>query len=224
MMNTNPTNLAALENFLLNHPHIPYVTPASSNYASLREIFQNDRKDTPLAIVRPQSATDVSLLVNYAKSQGVKFTIRSGGHDLQGRSISEGTLTFDMRDIAFVNLASDGQSATIGGGVLLGELAQQLWKEGLATPMGTIPAVGYVGWATYGGYGPFSGRWGLGVDQLIGAKLVNANGEIVEADQSMLKGIRGAGGVFGIIVEVTIKVYPLKSVGLLFLSRFFFPC
>jgi hypothetical protein len=35
----------------------------------------------------------------------------------------------------------------------------------------------------------------------------------VDADREKLKGIRGAGGNFGVIVELTIKVYPLKNVG-----------
>lgn len=65
----------------------------------------------------------------------------------------------------------------------------------------------------FGGYGPFSSHWGLGVDQIVAATLVNAEGEIVEADESMLKCIRGAGAIFGIILSISIKVYPLKSVG-----------
>jgi FAD/FMN-containing dehydrogenase len=52
----------------------------------------------------------------------------------------------------------------------------------------------------------------LGVDQIVAAKLVNPNGEIVAADDDLLKGIRGAGGMFGVIVELTIKVFPLKEV------------
>lgn len=77
-----------------------------------------------------------------------------------------------------------------------------------------MASVGYVGWATLGGYGPFSSSHGLGADQIVGAKVVDAKGELVEADEELLKGIRGGGGIFGIIVELTIKVYPLKEVSL----------
>ena len=34
----------------------------------------------------------------------------------------------------------------------------------------------------------------------------------VDADEELLKGIRGGGGIFGVIVELTVKVYPLKEV------------
>ena len=72
--------------------------------------------------------------------------------------------------------------------------------------------MGYVGWATLGGYGPFSGMYGLGADQIEGARLVDARGELIDADEELLKGIRGGGGIFGVIVELTVKVYPLKEV------------
>jgi FAD/FMN-containing dehydrogenase len=120
-----------------------------------------------------------------------------------------------------VAVAADRQSATVGGGILFQDLATKLWHEGLATPVGTIPSVGYVGWAIYGGYGPLSGHWGLGVDQIIGATVVNADGDIVKADETLLKGIRGVGGVFGVIVDLTIKVYPLRSVSPLPFPLFF---
>ena len=59
----------------------------------------------------------------------------------------------------------------------------------------------------------------MGVDQIVGAKVVNANGEIQDADEELLVGIRGGGGSLGIIVELTIKVYPLSTVRLFLLSK-----
>jgi FAD/FMN-containing dehydrogenase len=112
-------------------------------------------------------------------------------------------------------VAEDRKSATVGGGILQGELVNALWDQGLATSTGTIPTVGYIGWASYGGYGPFSSHWGLGVDQIIGATLVNPYGEIIKADSALLEGIRGAGGLFGVILDLTIKVYPLTGVSIL---------
>ncbi|KAL4867031.1 hypothetical protein BDV12DRAFT_187018 [Aspergillus spectabilis] len=56
-----------------------------------------------------------------------------------------------------------------------------------------------------------SARYGLGVDQIVGAKVVNANGEVLVADEELLKAIRGAGGAFGVVVEVTMKIYKLDK-------------
>ena len=62
------------------------------------------------------------------------------------------------------------------------------------------------------GYGPFVGNYGLGVDQILGAKVVNYEGKIVDADEKMLQVIRGGGGTLGVIVAMRIKVYPLDKV------------
>ncbi|KAL2073403.1 hypothetical protein VTL71DRAFT_10727 [Oculimacula yallundae] len=205
-------NITILESFLESHSHITYATPSSSNYESLRHIFTRDHDVTPLAIVRPQSAADVSLLIKFAVNNSIKFTIRTGGHNCFGAAVAQDALTIDMRDISYVNISDTQRTAKVGGGVLLFDVTSELEKEGLVTPISAIGTVGYVGWATYGGYGPLSRHYGLGVDQIVGAKIVNSDGELIVADERLLKGLRGGGGLFGVIVELEIKVYPLKNV------------
>ena len=206
------SHLRALEAFLKGQSEIKCTLPSSPEYAKDREIFLLSRKANPLAIAHPESAGQVWALVKFARSNEIKFTIRGGGHNLQGLCIEEGALTIDMRAFNSVNIATDRKTAKVGAGILQNELGRILWKEGLSTPAGAIPSVGYLGWAMYGGYGPFSSNWGLGVDQIVAATVLDASGAIVEADKTLLKSIRGAGGAFGIILDVTIKVYPLKTV------------
>ncbi|KAL4888989.1 D-lactate dehydrogenase [Aspergillus ambiguus] len=208
---TGSTQLAALEAFLQGHPAIKYTPQSSPEYSTARKVFNSARRDNPLAIVQPQSPTDVTALVKYARSNSLPFTVRVGGHNLEGSTLVEDALLIDLRALTAVTVAPDRKSATVQGGILQVELAKKLWADGLATPTGAIPSVGYVGWATYGGYGPFSSHWGLGVDQILGATIVNAEGDIVKADESLLQGIRGAGGLYGIIIDLTVKVYPLTS-------------
>jgi FAD/FMN-containing dehydrogenase len=52
----------------------------------------------------------------------------------------------------------------------------------------------------------------MGVDQIVAAKLVGAQGKIFDATEELLAGIRGGGSIFGVIVELTVKVYPLPEV------------
>jgi hypothetical protein len=42
--------------------------------------------------------------------------------------------------------------------------------------------------------------------------VVNCSGDIVEADAGMLEAIRGGGGTAGVVVQMTIAVFPLKLV------------
>ena len=56
--------------------------------------------------------------------------------------------------------------------------------------------------------------FGLGIDQIVGARVVNYKGECVEAGEELLEALKGGGGNFGVVVELTIKVYPLQEVRL----------
>ncbi|KAL3470008.1 FAD-binding domain-containing protein [Aspergillus californicus] len=205
-MTTTDSTLAKLAEFIGLHPDIQYVTSASPDFDTVRSIFAHPEV-IPSAIIRPATAQQVGTVVSFLAENKVEFTIRSGGHDMHGRSMKTGTVAIDMRRIDHVSIDKESSTARVGGGAIFGDVVPALEAEGLITPVGTISAVGYVGWAMYGGYGPYSSQFGLGVDQIVGARIVNARGEVVEADAELLKAIRGAGGAFGVIVEVTIKVY-----------------
>jgi FAD/FMN-containing dehydrogenase len=153
------------ENLRKHLPHVHYVTLTSPDYAELREAFTIDNPAVPIAIARPKSAEDVAALIQYAVNSNIEISVRTGGHDLWGRCFAHDSLAIDMRDIAFVHVADDRCSAKIGGGTLTGGLVATLAHHKLATATGNISSVGYLGWATHGGYGPFLANFGLGVDQ-----------------------------------------------------------
>ncbi|KAI1459686.1 FAD-binding domain-containing protein [Annulohypoxylon moriforme] len=212
MARTTSETLNALEEYVAkSQPGIKLITPSSPEFEGVRACFVKRDNEEPIAIVRPQTAADVQTVVMYCVENDVDFVVRSGGHDCAGRSQVRGALTIDLRDINYVRVSEDEKTANVGGGIIFRDLTKELDARGLITPVGTVASVGYVGWATLGGYGPFSSSHGLGVDQIVGAKVVNAKGELVDADDELLKGIRGGGGIFGVITELTIKVYPLKE-------------
>jgi FAD/FMN-containing dehydrogenase len=189
-----------------------WISPEFPEYPKARRIYQLDHDDVPLGIFQPDTPADVARVIQVAKKHAVKFTIRGGGHHIMGRCIQRDTLTIDMRRICHVEVAPDKMTATIGGGANNLQVAEALEAHGLVTPIGLVSAVGYVGWATLGGYGSFMNQWGLGVDNIVGAQIVSANGELITADEDLLRGIRGAGGAFGVIFSLTVKVYPLQKV------------
>ncbi|KAH7191829.1 uncharacterized protein B0J16DRAFT_410603 [Fusarium flagelliforme] len=195
----------------LSNSQVQVYHPDDPEYTKLQACFI-DKPIQTLGVVRPQTAEEVSSTLLFCLKNNVDFCVRTGGHDCASRTLVHGSLVIDMRDVKNVTISDDKETAKVGGGVLSGELCEILGKEGLATPVGTIGSVGYAGWATLGGYGPLASHYGMGVDQILGAKIVNANGEIQDADGEMLVGIRGGGGSLGIIVELTIKVYPISTI------------
>ncbi|KAG8360472.1 hypothetical protein FVEN_g2054 [Fusarium venenatum] len=185
--------------------------PDAPDFKQIEQCFVEKPVQT-LGVVRPQNGDEVASVVRFCLERNVEFTIRGGGHDCASRTLVDGALVVDMRDIKHVVVAQDQKSARVGGGILSGDLAKALGKDKLAAPTGTVASVGYTGWATLGGYGPLTSHYGLGVDQIIGAKIVNAHGEYEDANEELLVGIRGGGGSLGIIVELSVKVYPIDKI------------
>jgi FAD/FMN-containing dehydrogenase len=153
-------------------------------------------------------------LVSAFAEAAVPFTVRSGGHDLQNRSIANGVVQLDLRLLATVEVASNRQTARIGGGANFRDVLGALEPAGLTAPVGNYGSVGYVAWSTYGGYGPYIGKFGLGTDGIVGARVVLPDGSLIDADQRLLKCLRGGGpSNWGVVVELEIKVHELQQVG-----------
>jgi FAD/FMN-containing dehydrogenase len=176
------------------------LTPSSPDWTSTKAAYISDNPAQPLAIAKPRNAEQVGTCVKIARKHSVSLTVKVGGHDGAGRCIVDGCLVVDLREIKHVKLADNRQTATIGGGVLTGDVVKQLEPHGLVTPFPFVHTVGYAGWAMMGGYGWLASNMGLGVDQIVGARVVTYKGDIIDADAELLKGIRGAGGNFGVCI------------------------
>lgn len=195
-----------------HHPGLRVWTPSSGDFEALTELYLKGPKPKPLAIARPQDQAEICTLVKYAVKFSIPISVRGGGHDFQRRSMADGALVLDMRDLNKMEIVDDGKAALIGGGISNTALAETLGKTGHTTAIGACGTVCYAGWAMHGGYGPFSGVFGLGVDQIIGATMINCKGEVVEADDELLYGLRGAGSAFGVVASLKIKIYKLEKV------------
>lgn len=212
-------DLSPIHEFLAAHSSIRHASPKDDAYSALRASFLVDEDLQPPLIVAPSCADHVAGFIAVCAAHGIPFTVRAGGHDLFNRSLAADAVTLDLRGLASVQIDHANHTARIGGGIVIRDLMKELGRENLATACGTISCVGYVGWAIHGGYGILSPSFGLGADQIVGAKLATASGQIIEADERLLKGIRGGGGAFGVIVELTIRVYPLGQVFFLLMLR-----
>ncbi|KAJ5345336.1 hypothetical protein N7452_003340 [Penicillium brevicompactum] len=191
-------------------------TRSSPNYEVLRGMYNKLITAQPLAICRPTTIEQVQIIVRAARSASppVPLGIRCGGHDVYGRGCTADSISIDMRELDHQTLSNDRQSIRFGGGVTSQNLVGFLDTHGLCTANGTAGNVGWTGWAVWGGYGPFNDYVGLGVDNILSATLILADGSVVEANagSELLWGVRGAGGSFGVIVDVTVRVYPMPVI------------
>ncbi|KAE9363836.1 FAD-binding domain-containing protein [Stipitochalara longipes BDJ] len=202
-----------LTDLIAKHPELKIFTPSSPHFQGLKAIWSIEYNlNEPLALIRVTNASEVSTVVKFCVANNLPLTVRSGGHDLWGRSLISGAVILDIRELNHITLSEDQKSITIGGGTQSGDVVDFLDAQGLVTPCTLASVTGHVGWAFSGGFGPLVNAFGLGVDQIISAKIVTSDGELQEADSELLWGIKGAGGAFGVLTEVKFKTYPLPKI------------
>ncbi|KAI6355384.1 hypothetical protein MCOR25_008224 [Pyricularia grisea] len=162
----------------------------------------------PAAIALPRTADEVARVVRWATSCRLQPVVRGAGNDFFSRSIADGALVIDMRHMNCIQVDEAGETVQVGGGVVAQDLVKTLAERGLMTPIGNTWILGYTGWAINGGYGPYTNLCGMGFEQIVGAQLVNAKGEVVDATEEMLEGVRGMLGHLGVVTSLTVKTYP----------------
>ncbi|KAL3584921.1 hypothetical protein FPOAC2_14702 [Fusarium poae] len=200
-----------LEVFLQQQKDLSYSLPSSPDFVELTNIGLLTNTAIPWAIVRPKNTLQVARVVPYLVANQIPFTVRSGGNNFFGKSQISNSVCIDLRSISFCEVNNDGKTARIGGGILFEKLIGDVQSKGYSAVTGMVPPIGFVGWSCYGGYGPFGWLHGLGHESILGAKIVDWRGCIIDADADLLKGIRGAGGGFGVIVELTIRMFQQGS-------------
>jgi FAD/FMN-containing dehydrogenase len=164
----------------------------------------------PALVVRCATAADVQHAVRAARQAGLPLSVRAGGHDWAGRAIRPGGLVVDLSPMRTVSV-HDGV-ASVAGGATSADLAEAADRAGLMAVNGTVGTVGLVGLSLAGGYGPYTGRFGLAADNLLGAQVVLADGRLVRADEELLWALRGGGGNFGVVTTADVALHLLTEV------------
>ncbi|MFD5215935.1 FAD-binding oxidoreductase [Microbacterium sp. NPDC058345] len=165
--------------------------------------------------LRPRTAEDVAALVRQAQAGAQPVTVIAGGHGPWSHSASEG-VRIDLSALADIGVA--GSRVSIGGGATWGAVADVLADHELALSSGDTRSVGVGGLTLGGGIGLMVRAWGLAVDQLVGAQVVTAAGEIVETSATeqpeLFWALRGGGGNFGVVTRFDFEAHPLTRVAL----------
>jgi len=93
------------------------------------------------------------------------------------------------------------------------DLIEATTQYGLVTATGTCTAVGMAGFTLGGGYSPLTGAYGLGIDNLLSAQVVTADGQLANAEEhpDLLWGLRGGGGNFELSF-LEYRLHPLTTV------------
>ena len=191
------------------------IGPSDPDYDAARTVVAGGIDRRPAAIVRVASAADVARVLDVARETGAELAVRSGGHSGAAHGTTDGGIVIDVRDLRGIDLDVDGRTVWAGSGLTAGELTAEVTAHGLVVGFGDTGSVGLGGITTGGGVGYLVRRDGLTIDNLIGAEIVTADGEILEIDAEqhpeLFWGIRGGGGNFGVITRFHFRLNPLPA-------------
>ncbi|MFI9550845.1 FAD-binding oxidoreductase [Nonomuraea endophytica] len=187
------------------------IHPGEPGYQASRKAFLGTLTERlPALIACCTTETDVVAALDLARSRGMPFALRGGGHSFADHSSTTGLL-IDLS--AMKTLVIGREEVRVGAGVRVGELAGSLAAHGRLVPCGWCQDVGVAGAVLGGGYGVLSRLYGLGADHLLAARVVLADGRITDAPDDLLWALRGAGGGnFAVVTEVTLRTRPIVPI------------
>ena len=192
------------------------ILPADVGYGSARLLYNKRFDPHPLAIVRAAGESDVARTIEFARANGVRLAIRSGGHSYIGASGCDGVIL----DLSLMNGVAPlgGSGFRIGSGTQLQHVYGDLRCNGNWTlPCGSCDTVGFGGIAQGGGFGYLQREHGLTCDRVRSARVVLADGSAVDAspdaDADLLWAIRGGGGgSFGVVTHFDVEAVPFRRI------------
>jgi FAD/FMN-containing dehydrogenase len=183
------TSQSLIQNFLnCFSQYSQSLNSPTSFLAILNKKIHNKRFKTtttpkPLAIITAKDSSHVQAIIKCAKNNNIQIRIRSGGHDYEGYSyVSD--VSFVIIDLFHLNLVDvnlQEESAWVESGATLGKIYYSIAKKNnsLSFPAGVCFSVGAGGHFSGGGYGNLMRKFGLSIDNIIDAKIVDVNGNIL---------------------------------------------
>jgi len=206
------TKLAALRQALNG----PVLDAGDADYDVTRRVWNGQIDRRPSAIVRANSIADVMQTVRFCRENGIKASVRGGGHSAAGKAVADGALMIDLSLMREVQVDGGRKRAVAQGGATWSEFDRACEGNKLATTGGVISSTGVGGLTLGGGIGWLMGKHGLSCDNLVSADMVNAEGDHVSAsatqNEDLFWAIRGGGGNFGIVTALEFKLHDLDVV------------
>lgn len=194
---------------------IEALRPGDDGYPAAARVFF--ATGAPALVVRPGDPGEVAAVLDHAARYRRAVAVRSGGHSLLGHGTNTGGMVIDLTHLDQVHVLDVGRRLVrVGGGATWGQVAAALDPYGWALTAGDTTSVGVGGLTLGGGIGWLVRRDGLTVDNLVGARVVTADGRLIAASPEehpdLFWALRGGGGNFGVVVDFDFVAQPVGPV------------
>ncbi len=167
----------------------------------------------PTAMISPQNVEEVRQALAFAKSNGLKVSVCSGGHSWSHNHLREGSLLINMKNFNQYEINKEAMTAKAGPGIGGSNLLSELMKRDLFFPAGHCKGVCLGGYLLQGGFAWNGRKLGMACESVLGLDIMTADGELIHANKNensdMYWAARGSGaGFFGIVIRFHLQLYP----------------
>ncbi|KAF5824101.1 putative tetrahydroberberine oxidase [Helianthus annuus] len=214
--------------FVFTQNNTEYSSVLQSTLINLR--FSTSATPKPFAIITPLTYSHVQSTILCSKQFKIQIRIRSGGHDYVGLSYTSydqsSFVVLDLQELRSITIESAQNTAWVETGATIGELYYWVSQSSpnLGFPASICTTVGVGGQISGGGFGTLIRKYGIAADNVIDARIVDANGRVLDREsmgEDLFWAIRGGGGgSFGVVVAWKVNlVYVPEKVTVFSLSR-----
>jgi FAD/FMN-containing dehydrogenase len=189
------------------------ITPDHHDYDDARAVWNGTVDRRPRLIARCSGTADVAAAVRFARDNDLEIAVRGGGHNVAGTAVCDDGIVIDLSAMRAVSVDPVERIAHVQGGALWGDVDHETQAHGLATTGGIVGHTGVGGLSLGGGLGWLMRKHGLTVDNLVGADVITAMGDIVRASDNehpdLFWALRGGGGNFGVVSSFRFELHPV---------------
>lgn len=192
------------------------ILPGQKGYDDARKVWNGMIDKHPAGIARCTGVADVIDVVTYAREKNIPVSVRGGGHNVAGKSVSDGGITIDLGEMQAIRVDPARKRARVQGGARWGAFDRETLAFDLVTTGGTVSSTGVGGLTLGGGLGWLMREHGLSCDNVVSADVVTADGKLLVANETensdLYWAIRGGGGNFGVVTSFDFQLHDLEPI------------
>lgn len=207
------------------------IDPLDETFQTSMKRWSDEGVKTPAAILKPGCEEDILTIVSSPKcpigeesmlmksqvevalQNQIPFVPKSGGNSPWSSIGSEGWV-IDLSLLTDIKVDVSNQTVTLQAGVQSKPLNVAVANAGFAIQSPSGSRVGYIPFMLGGGSTYLAGMYGMAADSLVSARVVTATKGLViaseEENSDLFWALKGAGQFFGLVTEVTMKIYRLE--------------
>ncbi|NJD77868.1 MAG: FAD-binding oxidoreductase [Candidatus Methanoperedens sp.] len=169
-------------------------------------------RGAPIAVVFPETADDISVILKIANDYGIPVTVRGGGTTVGGETVARSSIIIDTKKLCrFISIDASGKSVYVEAGMTWIELYDILRKYHhtfKVAPSSVSCTIG--GTISVGGFDPHSYIHGTCADQVEELEVVLPDGSIKTCNSKnnseIFRNILYGNGMIGIITKVKMGI------------------